>query len=189
MNPDRIYRQYRDDALAKQVTAPKYSTFVAMPFRDQFSYRSRQIYCDVIQAAAERANEKGIARRLFEEPKRVDDNTETAVVITEEIIIRILNSHFFIADLAFANPGVLLEAGIAMGLKSNKKIILITQGNLTELHFDIRNNQVRTYNTNDSVDHIASAFIEAAADFEDNCQIYIRYFQYLLRGIMPWSVL
>jgi hypothetical protein len=59
MNPDRIYRQYRDDALAGQITASKYTTFVAMPFGEQFSYRSREVYSEVVCKAAERANEKG----------------------------------------------------------------------------------------------------------------------------------
>jgi hypothetical protein len=58
MNPERIYRQYRDEALAKQITALEYSTFVAMPFADRYSYHSAEIYRDVIQAAAERSNQK-----------------------------------------------------------------------------------------------------------------------------------
>ena len=57
MNPERIYRQYRDDALAKQVTASKYATFVAMPFGDKPSYHANDILRDVIQEAASRANE------------------------------------------------------------------------------------------------------------------------------------
>ena len=48
-------------------------------------------------------------------------------MITEEIVVRILESHLFIADLTFENPGVVLETGIAMGLKSNRQVILITQ--------------------------------------------------------------
>lgn len=53
MNPERIYRQYRDDALACQITADKYFTFVAMPLNERFSYRPLQIYNEVILAAAE----------------------------------------------------------------------------------------------------------------------------------------
>jgi hypothetical protein len=30
VNPERIFREYRDDALAKQITAKEYSTFVAI---------------------------------------------------------------------------------------------------------------------------------------------------------------
>lgn len=173
MNPDRIYRQYRDEALAKQITASEYSTFVAMPFADQYSYHSREIYQDVIQAAAECANRKGSTRHLFAQPKRVDDGSGTAIVITEEIVVRILESHLFIADLTFENPGVVLETGIAMGLKSNRQIILITQGDLKDLHFDLRNNNVMTYNHPGSVEQIADALIAGANAFESDCELYI----------------
>ncbi len=173
MNPDRIYRQYRDDALAKQITASKYSTFVAMPFRDQFSYRSSTVYSDVIQKAAERANEKNSALRRFAQPKRVDDQAGTARVITEEIIVQILESHIFLADLTFQNPGVLLETGIALGVKPNPQILLITQGRFDELHFDIRNNNVLSYNAENSVDALADALIAAANAFESDQDKYV----------------
>jgi hypothetical protein len=105
MNPDRIYRQYRDDALAKQITAAEYSTFVAMPFMDQFSYSATKIYKDVIQGAADRANAIGGTKREFATPRRVDDAPSVAVVITEEIVVQILESHLFLGDLTFENPG------------------------------------------------------------------------------------
>ena len=41
MNADRIYREHRDEAMASQFAADSYSTFVAMPFAEKFSYRSR----------------------------------------------------------------------------------------------------------------------------------------------------
>ena len=65
-----------------------------------------------------------------------------AAVITEEIILRILESHIFMADVTFENAGVLLETGIALGTKPNRQIILITQGSHGDLHFDLRNNHV-----------------------------------------------
>ena len=173
MNTDRIYREYKDEALAKQITASEYSTFVAMPFEDRDSYHSREIYTKVIQAAADQANQKNTTKRKFAKPKRIDDENGTAVVITEEIIVRILESHIYIADLTFKNPGVILETGIAMGLNPNKQIILMTQGDLNDLHFDIRNNNVISYNSPDSVDKISSAFISAAESFESNCTLYI----------------
>ena len=85
MNPDRINRLYRDEALAKQITATEYSTFVAMPFKDTYSYHSKKIYREVIQEAANLANQKGATRRKFTTPKRVDDGSKAAIVITEEI--------------------------------------------------------------------------------------------------------
>ncbi len=184
MNPDRIYRQYRDEALAKQIIASEYTTFVAMPFRDQFSYRSHTVYRDVIQEAAECANNKiqeaaecannkRATLRNFAQPTRADDHPGTARVITEEIIVQILESHIVLADLTFENAGVLLETGIAFGMKPNPQIILITQGKLSDLHFDIRNNTVLSYNAGDSVGTIADAFIAAATAFEDDKNKYI----------------
>jgi hypothetical protein len=173
MNPDRIYRQYRDAALAKQITASEYSTFVAMPFGDTFSYHSRAVLSDVIQTAAERANLKTTADRKFSQPTRVDDHAGTARVITEEITVQILESHLFIADLTFENAGVLLETGIALGLKPNPQIILITQGKLADLHFDIRNNTVISYNGKDAIDAIAEAMIAAGRSFERDADLYI----------------
>lgn len=116
-----------------------------LPFEDRYSYHSREIYANVIQAAANQANQRKITNRKFAEPERVDDGSGTAVVITEEIIVKILESHIYVADLTFNNPGVILETGIAMGLKPNEQIILITQGDLKDLHFDIRNNKVISY--------------------------------------------
>ncbi len=173
MNPDRIYRQYRDDALAKQITASEYTTFVAMPFGERFSYRPSTVYDDIIQGAAKRANDCNDARQPFAQPKRVDNHAGTARVITEEIVVQILESHIFLADLTFENAGVLLETGIALGMKPNQQIILITQGKLGDLHFDIRNNNVLSYNDGNSVDAITHALIAAAKSFENDRDKYI----------------
>ncbi len=56
MNPYRIYRDEWAKALATQTTAPEYTTFVAMPFEERFSYRSREILEGVIGAAARETN-------------------------------------------------------------------------------------------------------------------------------------
>jgi hypothetical protein len=173
MNPDRVYRQYRDDSLAHQITTDKYSTFVAMPFRDHFSYRSRQIYNDVIQAAAKRATERDEAKREFSPPLRIDDEPGVAGVITEDIVVRILESHLFLADITFENPGVLLELGVALGLKPNNQIILILQGDPGALHFDIRNNRVICYDQPEPINNIATALIAGAQAFENDRQLYI----------------
>jgi len=173
MNPDRIYSQYRDDALAKQATATEYTTFVAMPFKDQFSYRSRQVYVDVIQAAATSANTLNKTPRHFAKPKRADDGAGTAIVITEQIVSDMLHAHVFLGDLTFQNAGVLLEVGIAMGLKPNPQIILITQGDVRDLHFDIRNNNVMSYNPADAVPKLADAMVASALSFETEVDRYI----------------
>jgi len=95
-----------------------------------------------------------------------------AAVITEEIVLGILNSHFFIADVTFQNPGVLLEAGIALAIKPGRQIILITQGSPSELHFDLRGNNVISYSPTGSVVKIAEALIAAARHFEEQLDHY-----------------
>jgi hypothetical protein len=169
MNPYRIYRDEWAKALATQAMAPEYTIFVAMPFEEKFSYRSREILERVIRTAAREANNRKEARRPFTIPERVDVPAG-AVVITEQIISGILESHFFLGDLTSQNAGVILEAGIALGTKPNRQVILITQGPLSDLHFDLRNNKVISYNPDDSVAQIASAFISAASAFEEQVQ-------------------
>jgi hypothetical protein len=173
MNPERIYQQYREDALARQIEAAKYSMFVAMPFCDMFSYRSREVHKEVIQKAAEVANSKHTAMREFNVPLRVDDTPGQAVVITEEIVVGILESHLFLADVTFQNPGVILETGVALGLKPNRQIILISQGTAPELHFDLRNNMVNFYRGLADVEKLAVAMIAAAAAFEQDADKYV----------------
>jgi hypothetical protein len=173
MNPERIYQQHREDALAGQIEATEYSIFVAMPFRDTFSYRSREVYKEVIQKAAEVANSKHTAKREFDVPQRVDDASGQAVVITEEIVVGILESHLFLADLTFQNSGVILETGVAFGLKPNRQIILISQGTAPELHFDLRNNMVNFYQGLADVEKLAVAMIAAAAAFEQDADKYV----------------
>lgn len=172
MNPYRIYRDEWARALAAQTTAREYTTFVAMPFHERFSYRSHEILSTVIGGAIDEANRRAVARRAFAKPERVDLPTG-ATVITEEIVFGILNSHFFLADVTFENAGVLLETGIALGTKPNPQIILITQGSHDDLHFDVRNNNVIRYSPTGSVDEIATALIASARYFEEQVQHHI----------------
>jgi hypothetical protein len=174
MNPDRIYSNYRDDALAQNVGSKDYTTFVAMPFTNSFSYRSQSILDDVIRSAAKCATELKQAKRPFAPPQIVSDGARGGISITEAIVEGILASHFFVADLTFNNPGVLLETGIAMGMKPNTQIILITQGSYQELHFDIRNNNVFCYNSKDAVPQLAERFVSAAKAFEEEADKRIR---------------
>ncbi len=176
MNLDRIYSQYRDDALADQITAKAYSTFVAMPFSERFSYRSRQIYTEVIQTAAIRATGKNFFTFSFLHHEELMKNLGVAGVVTEDIIVQILKSHLFLADLTFENPGVLLEVGIALGLKPNNQIILILQGHPNSLHFDIRNNRVIRYDQEKAVDDIAGALIAGANALKLSATDTLRWF-------------
>ncbi len=177
MNPDRVYSQYRDDALAMQVMANEYSTFVAMPFRESFSYRSVEVFREVIIDAARRANELAETPRKFADPQRIDQVPPVAGVITEDILRSIMASHLFLADLTFENPGVMVELGIALALKPNDQVILLLQGDPASLHFDISHLRVQTYDhahLNETLDRIASAFILGAKSYERTQDNYIR---------------
>ncbi len=192
MDPNLVYSRYRDQAFAAQLTAAAYETFVAMPFQDRFSYRSKQIYREVIQAAAMTANEllanapELFGAHRFATPRRVDDQPHTARAIDDEIIRAILFSHVVVADLSFANDGVLLEVGAALALKPTAHIILLTQGSPSELHFDIRNNAVIPYTPSDGVDQIAVAMVAAVRDFEDRRREYLTHLSYGLSRDAVW---
>jgi hypothetical protein len=174
MNPEIIYTNFRDDALAKIFSSERYETFVAMPFRERYSYQSENILKQVIQEAAIEAN-KNRSKQLkeFLMPQTVAGNPPTANVITEDIVKSILFSHFFIADLTGGNDGVLIETGIAMSFKSNTQIILITQDPLHQLHFDIRNNRVICYSPDGKTEKISEAFLAAAQSFENDRERYV----------------
>jgi hypothetical protein len=185
MNPYRIYRDEWAQALAVQSTASRYTTFVAMPFEERFSYRSKEILEQVIGAAITDANARGQAARSFASPERVDVPVG-AVAITDEIVHRIIESHFFLGDFTAQNTGVVLEAGIALATKPNKQVILITQGPLTDLHFDLRNNNVISYSPGGAVTEIASAFIAAAVAFEEQVRHHITA---VTRQLSPEAIL
>lgn len=178
MDPNLVYSRHRDDAFASQLVASQYDIFVAMPFRERFSYRSRDVLDQVIKPAAVHANTL-LARtrpktsRRFGVPHRADDAPQTAQVIDDEIIKKILHSHVTLADLTFANDGVLLEVGAALALKPTTQVVLITQGSPTELHFDIRNNAVIPYSTPAGIDTIAKALAAAAGHFESDRSQYL----------------
>src|SRR5258708_30238954 len=127
MNPNRIYQAHRDEALAKQATAVEYETFVAMPFGDVFSYRSMDIHRDLFEKAAQIATQRHLAKRSFGVPKRIYQLGGQANQITEDIIVQILERHFFIGDLTNENAGVLIETGVAFRFKPNSQLILVTQ--------------------------------------------------------------
>lgn len=172
MNPYRIYRDEWARALAVQATASSYSCFVAMPFREHFSYRSQDILTRVIGAAVDTANARSLTPRLIATPVRVDI-PGGATPITDDIVTGIIESHIFIGDVTFENAGVLLETGIALGTKPAAQIVLITQGPQSALHFDLRNNRVLTYSPGGEVEVLASALVSAALYFEEHVDLQV----------------
>ena len=87
MNPFRIYRDEWANALRLQTTATEYTSFIAMPFDERFSYRSQDILSKVIGRAMEEANSREDLPRRFSVPDRLD-RPRGAVVITEEIVLQ-----------------------------------------------------------------------------------------------------
>jgi len=172
LNPYRIYRDEAADALRHQATAEKYTSFVAMPFRKSFSYRSPRIFQDIISAAVAEANGRGGLPRSFAPPQRVD-RPQGAVELTEEIVLGILGCHIYIADLTRQNPGVVLETGIAFGTKSNRQIVLITQDDFAKLHFDLKINNIIQYRPRRSVTAIADAVYSAAEHYEEQVKRFL----------------
>lgn len=172
MDPDLIYSRFRDEAFAKQLESQKYGVFVAMPFGDRFSYRTRDVYEHVFQQAANEANRLldespgECGARRFDIPRRIDDQPQTSRDIGGEIAKTILHAHIVLADLTFANDGVMLEVGIALALKPTNHVILVTQGTPSELHFDIKGNVIIPYSQQDGIGVIAAAMVAAVRDFE-----------------------
>jgi hypothetical protein len=96
-----------------------------------------------------------------------------AVEITEEILTEILRCHLFVADLTLVNSNVLLELGVALGLKPSAQILLLLDGDPGQLPFDIKGNFVIRYDATDRVARLAHAFITAAQAFERDYRMRI----------------
>jgi hypothetical protein len=174
MNPEIIYSNFRDEALARLFSADRYTCFAAMPFRGRFSYNPDTVLSNVIQRSAALANEERTGNlKIFCPPETTQKGPPTANVITEEIVKAILFSTFFIGDLTGGNPGVLIETGIAMSFKPTTQIILITQDPLDQLHFDIRNNRIVLYGPDGNIETIKQAFLAAGRSFENDRSRYV----------------
>ena len=84
------------------------------------------------------------------------------MVITDEILRRILYSHFFFGDLTGCNFGVVLETGIALALKPNERVLLFTQDETASLHFDLKVTNVNRYTEATLADKLAVELVKAA---------------------------
>lgn len=169
MDPDRLWKEHSPAAFARQIEAAAYQTFVAMPFRDRYSYRSREVFEQVVCRAAEQANARpqaGGLAKSFAPPVRADTAAAPATEITDDIVRHILECHVFLADLTLENPGVLVELGVAMALKPLPQIVLINQGGGEQVHFDLQGHRVIDYSGAQALDAIADALCAAAAAFE-----------------------
>jgi hypothetical protein len=174
MNVDQIYRFQRDEAFAKQFTAPSYTTFVAMPYGRANGYDADDIYLRLKEGVHQCANDLGQdLPRTFAPLERASEHKGTAVVVTDLITTRILEDHFFVGDLTDNNVGAILEAGIALALKPNRRLVLITQDPHDALHFDLKVTHVSRYKPDTLVELVAQALVEAAGLFEEETRLYI----------------
>lgn len=177
MNVDHIYQLQRDDAFADQFSATEYQTFIAMPFSNRGGYPEARIKDLLLEKVHGRANlllPAGVGRRTFAPPSRVDGGAAGAVVITDQIVTRILGCHFFLGDLTGCNFGVVLETGIALALKPNERVLLFTQDETASLHFDLKVTNTNRYTEDDLVEKAAEALVRAAEKFEREADLYIR---------------
>jgi hypothetical protein len=176
MNVDQIYQFQRDEAFAKQFTAPTYTTFVAMPFGKTEKYDADDIYLRLKERVHIRANElRRDLPKSFSPLERVSEHKGTAIVVTDLITTRILEKHFFVGDLTDNNPGAILETGVALALKPNRRLVLVTQDSHEALHFDVKINHVTRYIPETLVDIVAQALVEAACIFEGETRLYITH--------------
>jgi len=187
MNPGRLYQNMKLDAIAKGLSAEKYTTFLAMPFRNNYGYISesmRSRFSEIVTGIDYRTH--GL-EKPFAVPIRVDDNPPSAADVTEQIAELIMNCHFFLGDLSFGNHGVLLETGMAMAVKPPESITLISQGNSDDLHFDITVNRVNFYSTDAELKkNIENSLVAGAKHYE---HLYGRQL-HLFRGTLtPEAIL
>lgn len=172
MNADSLYQLHRDDAFADQFSSATYETFLAMPFSSHGVY-DEPLVRGKFHQAHETANQHPGLRRSFSQLRRVDEVNPAAIVITDEIIRRILYSHFFVADLTGNNHGVLIEVGLALALKPNGRVLLFSQDPSSSLHFDMRVTNVNRYTPDTLSARVADALIHAAATYEAEADRYV----------------
>lgn len=176
MNVDGIYQLQRDDAFAAQFQASEYHTFVAMPFSNRGGYPERRIH-ELLAQVHERANSllPNDSKRKFAALRRIDEITSGTVTITDEIIQQVLSCHFFWGDLTGCNFGVVLEAGLALALKPNERVLLFTQDDTHTLHFDLSVTRITKYVEAELAEQASKDLVRAAQCFESEADRYIRF--------------
>jgi nucleoside 2-deoxyribosyltransferase len=107
--------------------------FLALPLKDEASVALADAISDTLKQAA------------FE-PFR-PDKVPAGQEISEAIQGALRRSAVVIADITGKNPNVLLEVGVAIGL--GKPVLLLSQGLLEDVPFDLKGHQVAVYRPDD----------------------------------------
>jgi hypothetical protein len=179
MDASLIHSFSKDDALVRLMEANEYSVFVAMPFAERFRYSKDKVLAEIICPAAEEANlrlanlDHLVEKRRFAKPKVVADNDRRAKDIHQEIVKGILDAHVVIADLTLRNDGVLIETGLAFGLKPTSALVLLSQEDPEAVHFDVKINVIQQYKGADDVGKVARAMVGAVLAFEEDRKRYL----------------
>ena len=124
----KIQPSLLDAYAAPKTTGAKDECFVAMSFAKKEKLKA--LY-RAIQLAAERAGYRAVRVDRIEHINKIDD----------EIIARIREAKFVIADLTEQNCGVYYESGYADGL-GRKIIYTCEQHDINNVHFDINHNNI-----------------------------------------------
>jgi nucleoside 2-deoxyribosyltransferase len=111
----------------------KPQAFLALPLKDA--------------ASRELADQIGeVLRQQDLEPVLASD-LGTTPALSDQIQAAVRRAEIVVADLTGANPNVLFEVGLALGL--SKPVLLLSQGPANEVPFDLRTQQVAMYRPND----------------------------------------
>jgi hypothetical protein len=147
MNPQLLMDTYYDEAVVRRTARGEFETFVAMPFSDSDNYKANDIF-DTILETVRGMNGTDIANktRSFSDPVRSKDLGDFGHNITDTIVRLIMESNFIIADIRGGNPGVMIELGVAIACRRGyESIVILSQESHADLHFNIRNTNVRPY--------------------------------------------
>ena len=111
----------------------KAQAFLALPLKDAASL-------DLASQIAEVLKGQDI------EPVLATDITSSDA-LSDQIQAAIRRAEVVVADLTGANPNVLFEVGLALGL--SKPVLLLSQGPAKDVPFDLRTQQVAMYRPED----------------------------------------
>ncbi|HET7527381.1 MAG TPA: nucleoside 2-deoxyribosyltransferase [Burkholderiaceae bacterium] len=111
----------------------KAQAFLALPLKDSAS-------TDLAEQIGE------VLRQQDIEPVLATDLSSSSA-LSDQIQAAIRRAEVVVADLTGANPNVLFEVGLALGL--SKPVLLLSQTPANEVPFDLRTQQVAMYRPDD----------------------------------------